>query len=217
MRDERDRIRIFLTCAGMVLLGYIFNKEGERGYSAFLIFMAFITLLYILMIIGQTDWQRRRKTISVFLFSLAETLWLGWVGIPLNRRFILCFMGAVCAAWFLLNLVYIYLYQRPVIARWNTACAAWKSGGSAESYLKEIEQCEAALKRDTGFMLMYNGMPLNNFITVQKIRLLKEMGRGQECLTLLKSVRPKIKNPQVQKALSEEEAEITKTGAKRHG
>ncbi len=32
----------------------------------------------------------------------------------------------------------------------------------------------------------------------------------QECLALLKGIQPKIKNPEVQKALSEVEAEISK-------
>ncbi len=40
--------------------------------------------------------------------------------------------------------------------------------------------------------------------------LLKVMQRKLECLALLKGIQPKIKNPEVQKALSEIEAEISK-------
>lgn len=152
-----------------------------------------------------------------FFVSLAEMLWLGWVGVTLSWPFTLGFMGAVCAAWFLINLVGIYLCQRQVVVRWNAAYAAWKSGGSAEDYMKEMEQCEAKIKNDTGIMLVYGGIPLNDYISVHKIYLLKEMQRNQECLALLKGIQPKIKNQEVQKSLSEVEAEITKTEAELHG
>ena len=120
------------------------------------------------------------------------------------------FMGAVCVAWFLINLVYVYLHKRRVVSRWNVAYTAWKSGGSAEDYMKEMEQCEAEIKNDTGIMLVYGGIPLNDYISVHKIYLLKEMQRNQECLALLKGIQSKIKNPEVQKAFSEVEAEISK-------
>ena len=152
-----------------------------------------------------------------FFVSLAEMLWLGWVGVTLSWPFTLGFMGAVCAAWFLINLVGIYLCQRQVVVRWNAAYAAWKSGGSAEGYLKEMEQCEVKIKNDTGIMLVYGGIPLNDYISVHKIYLLKEMGRDRECLELLKSTLPGIKNPEVQKALSEVETEITKKETRQHG
>ena len=72
-----------------------------------------------------------------------------------------------------------------------------------------MEQCEAELKKDTGIMLVYGGIPLNDYISVHKISLLKEMERNQECLALLKSIQPKIKNPEVQKALAEMETELS--------
>ncbi len=99
-------------------------------------------------------------------------LWLGWVGVTLSWQFTLGFMGSVCIAWFLINLFCVYLHQRRVVARWNTAYAVWKSGGSVEDYLKE-------------------------------------MGRNQECLALLKSIWPKIQNLEVQKALAEIETELS--------
>lgn len=49
------------------------------------------------------------------------------------------FMGTVCVAWFLINLVYIYLHQRRVVSRWNVAYTTWKSGGSAEDYVQSYE------------------------------------------------------------------------------
>ena len=178
--------------------------------SAFLAVMAFVTLIFFLVKISKFNLKKQYKTILFFFVSLAEMLWLGWVGITLNGRFTLGFMGAVCVAWFLINLVYVYLHQRRVVSRWNVAYAAWKSGGSAEDYMKEMEQCEAEIKNDTGIMLVYGGIPLNDYISLHKIYLLKEMQRNQECLALLKGIQPKIKNPEVQKALSEVEAEISK-------
>ena len=157
--------------------------------------------------------KNKREIVGIFLIcavmvSLAEMLWLGWVGATLDRWFTLGFMGAVCVTWFFINLIYIYLHQRRVVSRWNAAYAAWKSGGSPEDYMKEIEQCEAEIKNDTGTMLVYGGIPLNDYISVHKIYLLKEMGRDQECLALLKSIQPKIKDPEVRKALSEVEGKI---------
>ena len=202
-------IGIFLICVMMISLGLAFDPEKDQRYLPFLIAMAFVTLMFFLMKSSQSNLKRQHKTFFFFFASLAEMLWLGWVGVTLNWPFTLGFMGAVCAAWFLINLVYIYLRQRRVVVRWNVAYSAWKSGGSAEDYLKEMEQCEAELKKDTGIMLVYGGIPLNDYILVHKISLLKEMGRNQECLALLKSIRPKIKNPEVQKALAEMETELS--------
>ncbi|MCI9636755.1 MAG: hypothetical protein HFG77_10240 [Hungatella sp.] len=157
--------------------------------------------------------KNKREIVGIFLIcavmvSLAEMLWLGWVGATLGRWFTLGFMGAVCVTWFFINLIYIYLHQRRVVSRWNASYTAWKSGGSPEDYMKEIEQCEAEIKNDTGTMLVYGGIPLNDYISVHKIYLLKEMGRDQECLALLESIQPKIKDPEVRKALSEVEGKI---------
>ena len=208
MKNKREIIGLFLICALMVSLGLAFNPEEDQRYLPFLVVMAFVTMMFFLVKIGQSDLKRHHKTL--FFASLAEMLWLGWVGITLNGWFTLGFMGVVCVTWFLVNLVYVYLHQRRVVSRWNAAYTAWKSGGSAENYLKEMEQCEAEIKNDTGIMLVYGGIPLNDYISVHKIYLLKEMERNQECLALLKSIMPKIKNPEVQKALSEIETEITK-------
>ncbi len=210
MKNKREIIGLFLICALMVSLGLAFNPEEDQRYLPFLVVMAFVTLMFFLVKIGQSDLKRHHKTLFFFFASLAEMLWLGWVGITLNGWFTLGFMGVVCVTWFLVNLVYVYLHQRRVVSRWNVAYTAWKSGGSAENYLKEMEQCEAEIKNDTGIMLVYGGIPLNDYISVHKIYLLKEMERNQECLALLKSIMPKIKNPEVQKALSEIETEITK-------
>ena len=210
MKNKREIIGLFLICALMVSLGLAFNPEEDQRYLPFLVVMAFVTLMFFLVKIGQSDLKRHHKTLFFFFASLAEMLWLGWVGITLNGWFTLGFMGVVCVTWFLVNLVYVYLHQRRVVSRWNVAYTAWKSGGSAENYLKEMEQCEAEIKNDTGIMLVYGGIPLNDYISVHKIYLLKEMERNQECLALLKNIMPKIKNPEVQKALSEIETEITK-------
>ena len=210
MKNKREIIGLFLICALMVSLGLALNPEEDQRYLPFLVVMAFVTLMFFLVKIGQSDLKRHHKTLFFFFASLAEMLWLGWVGITLNGWFTLGFMGVVCVTWFLVNLVYVYLHQRRVVSRWNAAYTAWKSGGSAENYLKEMEQCEAEIKNDTGIMLVYGGIPLNDYISVHKIYLLKEMERNQECLALLKSIMPKIKNPEVQKALSEIETEITK-------
>ena len=210
MKNKREIIGLFLICALMVSLGLAFNPEEDQRYLPFLVVMAFVTLMFFLVKIGQSDLKRHHKTLFFFFASLAEMLWLGWVGITLNGWFTLGFMGVVCVTWFLVNLVYVYLHQRRVVSRWNIAYTAWKSGGSAENYLKEMEQCEIEIKNDTGIMLVHGGIPLNDYISVHKIYLLKEMERNQECLALLKSIMPKIKNPEVQKALSEIETEITK-------
>ena len=50
---------------------------------------------------------------------MKKMLWLGWAGVALSFKFPPGFMGTVCAAWFLINLVCIYLHQRRVAARWN--------------------------------------------------------------------------------------------------
>lgn len=126
-------------------------------------------------------------------------------------------MVAVCVTWFLISLIWVYLHQRKVVFQWNAAYTACESGGSAESYLKGREQCEAKIKNDTGIIPVYGGISLNDYISIHKIYLLKEMRRNQECINLLKSTLPKIENSEVQKALSEVESEMTKTEAEQHG
>ena len=115
MKNKRGIIGIFLICAIMGSLGLAFNPEEDRRYLPFLVVMAFAMLMFVLVKIGQSDLKRHHKTIFFFFTSLAEMLWLGWVGVTLNGWFTLGFMGAVCATWFLINLVYVYLHQRRVV------------------------------------------------------------------------------------------------------
>ena len=201
----------------MISLGMAFDLERDYKYLPFMVLIAFVMLMFFLLTISRSNLNRHLKTVFFFFVSLAVMLWLGWVGVTLSWQFTLGFMGSVCITWFLINIFCIYLHQRRGVARWNTAYAVWKSGGSAEDYLKEMEQCEAKIQNDTGIMLVYGGIPLNDYITVHKIYLLKEMGRDWECLELLKSTLPKIKNLEVQKALSVAETEITKKEAGQHG
>ena len=217
MKNKRGLIGVFLRCVLMISLGMAFDPERDYKYLPFMILIAFVMLMFFLLTISRSNLNRHLKTVFFFFVSLAVMLWLGWVGVTLSWQFTLGFMGSVCITWFLINIFCIYLHQRRVVARWNTAYAAWKSGGSAEDYLKEMEQCEAEIQNDTGIMLVYGGIPLNDYITVHKIYLLKEMGRDWECLELLKSTLPGIKNPEVQKALSVAETEITKKEAGQHG
>ena len=217
MKNKRGLIGVFLRCVLMISLGMAFDPERDYKYLPFMILIAFVMLMFFLLMISRSNLNRHLKTVFFFFVSLAVMLWLGWVGVTLSWQFTLGFMGSVCITWFLINIFCIYLHQRRVVARWNTAYAAWKSGGSAEDYLKEMEQCEAEIQNDTGIMLVYGGIPLNDYITVHKIYLLKEMGRDWECLELLKSTLPKIKNLEVQKALSVAETEITKKEAGQHG
>ena len=184
-----------MRCAILLLLGLAFDPERDYRYLPIMILIAFVILIFFLLKISRSNLKRYHKTVFFFFVSLAVMLWLGWVGVTLSWQLTLGFMGMVCITWFLINIFCIYLHQRRVVARWNTAYAAWKSGGSAEDYLKEMEQCEAELKKDTGIMLVYGGIPLNDYISVHKISL--------------KSIQPKIKNPEVQKALAEMETELS--------
>ena len=217
MKNKRGLIGVFLRCVLMISLGMAFDLERDYKYLPFMVLIAFVMLMFFLLTVSRSNLNRHLKTVFFFFVSLAVMLWLGWVGVTLSWQFTLGFMGSVCITWFLINIICIYLHQRRVVARWNTAYAAWKSWGSAEDYLKEMEQCEAKIQNDTGIMLVYGGIPLNDYITVHKIYLLKEMGRDWECLELLKSTLPKIKNLEVQKALSVAETEITKKEAGEHG
>ena len=153
----------------MISLGMAFDPERDYKYLPFMVLIAFVMLMFFLLTISRSNLNRHLKTVFFFFVSLAVMLWLGWVGVTLSWQFTLGFMGSVCIPWFLINIFCIYLHQRRVVARWNTAYAAWKSGGSAEDYLKEMEQCEAEIQNDTGIMLVYGGIPLNDYITVHKI------------------------------------------------
>ena len=139
----------------MISLGMAFDPERDYKYLPFMVLIAFVMLMFFLLTISRSNLNRHLKTVFFFFVSLAVMLWLGWVGVTLSWQFTLGFMGSVCITWFLINIFCIYLHQRRVVARWNTAYAVWKSGGSAEDYLKEMEQCEAELKKDTGIIIIY--------------------------------------------------------------
>ena len=117
MKNKKEIIGIFLICAVMVSLGLVFNPEEDQRYLPFLVVMAFVTLMFFLVKIGQFNLKRQHKTIFFFCASLAEMLWPGWVGISLNGWFTLGFMGAACTTWFLINLVYDYLHH---CIRWHS-------------------------------------------------------------------------------------------------
>ena len=210
MKNKKGLIGIFLRCVIMLLLGMAFDPERDYRYLPIMILIAFAILIFFLLKISRSNLKRYHKIVFFFFVSLAVMLWLGWVGVILSWQLTLGFMGMVCITWFLISIFCIYLHQRRVVSRWNIAYAAWKSGGSAEDYLKEMEQCEGELEKDTGIMLVYGGIPLNDYISVHKIFLLKEMERSEECLVLLKSIQPKIRNPEVQKALLEVQTELSK-------
>ncbi len=122
MKNNRDMIGISLICVMMVSLGLAFDPEKDQRYLPFLIAMAFVTLMFFLVKSSQSNLKRQHKTLLFYFASLAEMLWLGWVGVTFSWPFTLGFMGAVCAAWFLINLVGTYLRQRRVVVRWNTVC-----------------------------------------------------------------------------------------------
>lgn len=108
----------------MVSLGLAFNIENKQGYSAHLVFVAFVTLLFFFVTISQCSAGQSLKGIFLFLVSLAETMWLEWIGVSLNLWSALLWAGAVCAAWFFIHVWPDIFRQMRVVSRWNTAYAA---------------------------------------------------------------------------------------------
>ena len=131
----------------MISLGIAFDLERDYKYLPFMVLIAFVMLIFFLLAISRFDLNRQLKTVFFFFVSLAVMLWLGWVGVTLSWQFTLGFMGSVGITWFLINIFCIYLHQRRIVARWNTAYAVWKSGGSAEDYLKEMELVRNGIKK----------------------------------------------------------------------
>lgn len=86
MKNKREIFGLFLICAVMVSLGVAYNPEEDLDYLPFLVVMAFVTLMFFIMKISQSNLKKQYKTILFFFVSLVEMLWLGWVGITLNPR-----------------------------------------------------------------------------------------------------------------------------------
>jgi len=81
LKKKKEIIGIVLIGAVMVSLGLAFNPEENLGYLPFLAVMAFVTLIFFLVKISKFNLKKQYKTILFFFVSLAEMLWLGWVGI----------------------------------------------------------------------------------------------------------------------------------------
>ena len=82
-------IGISLICVMMVSLGLAFDPEKDQRYLPFLIAMAFVTLMFFLVKSSQSNLKRQHKTLLFYFASLAEMLWLGWVGVTFSWPFTL--------------------------------------------------------------------------------------------------------------------------------
>ena len=66
LKNKREIVGIFLICAVMVSLGLAFNPEEDLAYLPFLVVMAFVTLMFLLVKISQSNVKKQYKTILFF-------------------------------------------------------------------------------------------------------------------------------------------------------
>ena len=199
LKNKKYSIGIYLICAIMTSIGLTWDIEGSRRLGAILPYTIFVMVLGKIIVLK--IWEPLRAILfcvvtlaGVLGASLADLPWSPGPGLLLG-------LGSYIVCFFILALRSSVCTRR-LVSRWNDAYAVWKSGGSAEDCLKELEQCEAMLEKYTS-VIFWNigGIPLQDGFSFNKLYLLKEMGRDEECLALLKAVQPKLKNAEMQKAL----------------
>ena len=109
MKDKKDFIRIFLVCVIMLSLGFAFNMEEDHKYLPFMVFMAFVTLMFFLSVISQSNLKRNQQWHSAANICWIWSMVLDWNKSHLNisRRYgkVLCMISRGCFLDFVLPMI----------------------------------------------------------------------------------------------------------------
>lgn len=110
-----------------------------------------------------------------------------------------------CAAAFLGWWVYMSVRINHLIKRLDAAGFQYQTTHDEKAYLTELDECA---KMPGAEKITLSKMPAKDYLTILKIRTLREAGRTAEASTLLETARPEITNDRARQLLKAEEEQL---------
>lgn len=110
-----------------------------------------------------------------------------------------------CAAAFLGWWVYMSVRINHLIKRLDAAGFQYQTTHDEKAYLTELDECA---KMPGAEKITLSKMPAKDYLTILKIRTLREVGRTAEASTLLETTRTEITNDRARQLLKAEEEQL---------
>ncbi len=144
--------------------------------------------------------------ISIFLWAVILTLllrsYLEQAGCSLPVFWLVL---PACAAAFLGWWVYMSVRISRLIKRLDAAGFQYQTTNDGKAYLTELDACA---KMPGAERITLSNMPAKDYLTILKIRTLREAGRTAEARTLLETARTEITNPRARLLLKAEKEQL---------
>lgn len=143
------------------------------------------------------------RLISIFLWAaiitLAIRLSLEKIG---NLLLVLPIVILVCVVAFFGWWIYMGLRVNRLVRRVNEAGFQYQTTHNGEAYLAALDECAEMPGVEN---IALSGMPARNYLTILKVKTLREMGRTEESRALLETARTEIANDKARQLLKAEE------------
>lgn len=150
--------------------------------------------------------KRLLGVISIFLWAVILTIvlrsYLEKTGYTLPVFWVVIL---ACAAAFLGWWVYMSVRINHLIKRLDAAGFQYQTTHDEKAYLIELDECA---KMPRAEKITLSKMPAKDYLTILKIRTLREAGRTAEASTLLETARTEITNDRARQLLKAEEEQL---------
>lgn len=150
--------------------------------------------------------KRLLGVISIFLWAVILTIvlrsYLEKTGYTLPVFWIVIL---ACVAAFLGWWVYMSVRINHLIKRLDSAGFQYQTTHDEKAYLTELDECA---KMPGAEKITLSKMPAKDYLTILKIRTLREAGRTAEASTLLETARTEITNDRARQLLKAEEEQL---------
>lgn len=150
--------------------------------------------------------KRLWGVISIFLWAVILTIvlrsYLEKTGYTLPVFWIVIL---ACAAAFLGWWVYMSVRINHLIKRLDEAGFQYQTTHDEKAYLTELDECA---KMPGAEKITLSQMPAKDYLTILKIRTLREAGRTAEASTLLETARTEITNDRARQLLKAEKEQL---------
>ena len=150
--------------------------------------------------------KRLLGVISIFLWAVILTIvlrsYLEETGNPMP---VFAIVLLVCAAAFFGWWFYMSMRISRLVKRLGEAGFQYQTTHDAEAYLSELDECA---RMPGAEKITLSSMPARNYITILKIRTLREAGRAAEASALLEAARTEITDDRARQLLKAEKEQL---------
>ncbi len=157
------------------------KKPNILGLVSLVLWAVLLTLIANLLF-GSLEWDFRGPLFKIML----------WV---------MLFIAAFFCWW-----IHAGLRLHRFAKRLDKVGFAYLESHDLDAYLTELDRCCEARGADR-FVL--SGIPARDYVTLMKIRALRESGRGEEALALLQTAKEELKSEKARLLLEAEEEKLT--------